>query len=151
MAVKVFPGSESILTFDTVEEGELNPCWFLYQPVSYKLHSRIGDKKQFKDMTNICKQHGVRVYSDVVINHMAGNGNDMYADHRNNAGSCIHWGPKAGSAGSPSWTTGWQYDNNVYTGIRPGLEFPSVPYSATDFHCERARNSWTDGNILNYG
>ena len=89
MAVKVFPGSESILTFDTVEEGELNPCWFLYQPVSYKLHSRIGDKKQFKNMINICKQHGVRVYSDVVINHMAGNGNDMYADHRNNAVSCV--------------------------------------------------------------
>ena len=89
MAVKVFPASEFILTFDTVEEGELNPCWFLYQPVSYKLQSRIGDKKQFKNMTNICKQHGVRVYSNVVINHMAGNGNDMYADHRNNAVSCV--------------------------------------------------------------
>ena len=151
MAVKVFPASESILTFDTVENGELNPWWFLYQPVSYRLHSRMGDKKQFKNMINTCRKHGVRVYSDAVINHMAGNGNDMYADHRNNAGSCIHWGPKAGSAGSPWWTTGWQYENNAYTGIRPGLEFPSVPYTASDFHCERPLNSWTDGNILNYG
>jgi len=151
MAVKVFPASESILTFDTVENGELNPWWFLYQPVSYRLHSRMGDKKQFKNMINTCRQHGVRVYSDAVINHMAGNGNDMYADHRNNVGSCVHWGPKAGSAGSPWWTTGWQYENNAYTGIRPGLEFPSVPYTASDFHCERALNSWTDGNILNYG
>ena len=151
MAVKVFPASESILTFDTVENGELNPWWFLYQPVSYRLHSRMGDKKQFKNMINKCRQHGVRVYSDAVINHMAGNGNDMYADHRNNAGSCVHWGPKAGSAGSPWWTTGWQYENNAYTGKRPGLEFPSVPYTASDFHCERSLNSWTDANILNTG
>ena len=151
MAVKVFPASESILTFDTVENGELNPWWFLYQPVSYRLHSRMGDKKQFKNMINKCRQHGVRVYSDAVINHMAGNGNDMYADHRNNVGSCVHWGPKAGSAGSPWWTTGWQYENNAYTGKRPGLEFPSVPYTASDFHCERSLNSWTDANILNTG
>ena len=151
MAVKVFPASEHILTFDTVEDGELNPWWFIYQPVSYRLHSRSGDKKQFKNMINKCRQNGVRVYSDAVINHMAGNGNDMYADHRNNAGSCVHWGPKAGSAGSPWWTTGWQYENNAYTGKRPGLEFPSVPYTASDFHCERSLNSWTDGNVLNYG
>ena len=38
MAVKVFPASEHILTFDTVEDGELNSCWFIYQPVSYRLH-----------------------------------------------------------------------------------------------------------------
>ena len=151
MAVKVFPASESILTFDTVENGELNPWWFLYQPVSYRLHSRMGDKKQFKNMIDTCRKHGVRVYSDAVINHMAGNGNDMYADHRNNVGSCVHWGPKAGSAGSPWWTTGWQYENNAYTGKRPGLEFPSVPYTASDFHCERSLNSWTDANILNTG
>ena len=151
MAVKVFPASEHILTLDTVENGELNPWWFIYQPVSYRLHSRSGDKKQFKNMINTCRKHGVRVYSDAVINHMAGNGNDMYADHRNDSGSCVHWGPKAGSAGSPWWTTGWQYEDNAYTGKRPGLEFPSVPYTSSDFHCERSLNSWTDGNVLNYG
>ena len=151
MAVKVFPPNEHILTFDTVEDGELNPWWFIYQPVSYRLHSRNGNKKQFKKMINTCRNNKVRVYADVVINHMAGNGNDMYADHRNYNGGCTHWGPKAGSAGSPWWTTGWQYQNNIYTGKRPGLEFPSVPYFASDFHCERALNSWNDGNLLNYG
>jgi alpha-amylase len=152
MAVKVFPASEHILTFDTVEDGELNPWWFIYQPVSYRLHSRSGDKKQFKNMINTCRKHGVRVYSDAVINHMAGNGNDMYADHRNSAGgSCIHWGPKAGSAGSPWWTTGWQFENNAYTKKMPVLEFPAVPYGPSDFHCERSLSSWTDGNILNLG
>lgn len=152
MAVKIFPPQEAINTFDTVENGELNPWWFIYQPVSYRLHSRMGTKKQLKNMINTCRKFGVRVYADAVINHMAGNGNDMYADHRNqDGGSCTHWGPKAGSAGSPWWTTGWQYENNIYTGIRPGLEFPSVPYTASDFHCERALNSWTDGKILNFG
>ena len=151
MAVKVFPPNEHIHTYDTVENGELNPWYFIYQPVSYKLHSRSGDKKQFKKMINTCRKNKVRVYADAVINHMAGNGNDMYPDHRNNQGSCIHWGPKNGSDGSPWWTTGWQYQNNPYTGKRPGLEFPSVPYTASDFHCERSLNSWTDGDLLNYG
>ena len=151
MAVKVFPVGEHILTFDTVEDGELNPWWFIYQPVSYRLTSRQGTKKEFKKMINTCRQKGVRVYADAVINHMSGNGNDMYADHRNNAGSCVHWGPKAGSDGSPWWTTGWQYENNKYTGKSPGLEFPAVPYTASDFHCERSLNSWTDPNILNRG
>ena len=151
MAVKVFPCQEAILTFDTVENGELNPWWFIYQPVSYRLKSRMGDKKQFKNMINTCRKNGVRVYADAVINHMAGNGNDMYADHRNWSGSCIHWGPKAGSAGSPWWTTGWQYGINPYSGKKPGMEFPSVPYFASDFHCDRACNAWTNPFILNYG
>ena len=111
----------------------------------------MGDKKQFKNMINKCRKNGVRVYADAVINHMAGNGNDMYADHRNWSGSCVHWGPKAGSAGSPWWTTGWQYGENPYSGKKPGLEFPSVPYFASDFHCDRACNAWTNPFILNYG
>ena len=82
---------------------------------------------------------------------MAGNGNDMYPDHRNHAGACIHWGPKAGSAGSPWWTTGWQFKNNPYTKRRPGQEFPSVPYVSSHFHCERTLSSWSDGEVLNYG
>ena len=151
MAVKVFPVGEHILTYDSVENGELNPWWFIYQPVSYRLTSRGGTKKEFKQMINTCREKGVRVYADAVINHMAGNGNDMYYDHRNHAGSCVHWGPKAGSDGSPWWTTGWQYENNKFTGKKPGLEFPAVPYTASDFHCERSLNSWTDPNILSRG
>ena len=50
LGVKVFPPNEAILTYDTVENGELNPWWFIYQPVSYKLKSRHGTRKQFKSM-----------------------------------------------------------------------------------------------------
>ena len=127
LAVKVFPPQEAILTFDTADEGEVNPWWFVYQPVSYKLTSRMGNKKQLKKMINICRKNKVRVYADTVINHMAGNGNDMNPDHRNWRGTCQHWGPKNGAAGSPWYTTGWQYGINQYSGQKPGMEFPAVP------------------------
>ena len=31
------------------------------------------------------------------------------------------------------------------------MEFPAVPYTPSDFHCERSLNSWTDPNILSRG
>ena len=43
------------------------------------------------------------------------------------------------------------YMKSNNTGLEPGMEYPSVPYIATDFHCERALNSWTDPFILNNG
>ena len=95
MTIEVFSVTEHILTYDTVEDGELNPWWYSYQPVSYRLSSRGGTKKEFKSMINTCRQKGVRVYTNAVINHMAGDGNDMYLDHRINVDSCIHWGPKS--------------------------------------------------------
>ena len=101
MGVNVFSVNEHILIYDTVEDGELNPWWFIYQPVSYRLTSRGGTKKELKNMINTCRQKGVRVYADVVMNHMTKDGNDMYLDHRNNADFCFHWGPKQGSDGSP--------------------------------------------------
>ena len=42
-------------------------------------------------------------------------------------------------------------ENSNNTGLRPGLEFPGVPYIATDFHCERSLSSWTDPFALNNG
>ena len=151
LAVKVFPPQEAILTFDTADEGEVNPWWFIYQPVSYKLSSRMGTKKQLKNMINTCRKNKVRVYADAVINHMAGNGNDMNPDHRNWRGICQHWGPKNGAAGSPWYTTGWQYGINQYSGQKPGMEFPAVPYFFSDFHCDRACNAWTNPFILSNG
>jgi alpha-amylase len=40
MGVKVFPPSESVLDFEHPENGELNPWYWMYQPVSYRLVSR---------------------------------------------------------------------------------------------------------------
>jgi len=145
LGVKIYSPNEHILTYDLVENNVVNPWWYITQTVSYKLNSRLGDKKQLKCMIDTCRKYNVRVYAGISINHMTGGGNDMYDDHR--AGSseqCIHWGPKTGSAGSPFWTISNRYENNSYTEKRPVLEYPSVPYFPSDFHCRLEIQNWFD-------
>jgi alpha-amylase len=48
------------------------PWWQRYQPVSYQLVSRSGDRAQFANMIDRCHAAGVQVYADAVINHMSG-------------------------------------------------------------------------------
>ncbi|PSK73027.1 glycosidase [Streptomyces sp. CS149] len=49
--------------------------WTSYQPVSYKIAGRLGDRAAFSAMVNTCHAAGVKVVADSVINHMsAGNG-----------------------------------------------------------------------------
>jgi alpha-amylase len=48
------------------------PWWERYQPVSYKLVTRSGNEEQFRNMVDTCNKAGVRVYIDIVINHMSG-------------------------------------------------------------------------------
>ncbi|MFC8210435.1 carbohydrate-binding module family 20 domain-containing protein, partial [Streptomyces sp. NPDC057296] len=49
--------------------------WTSYQPVSYKIAGRLGDRGQFKTMVDTCHAAGVKVVADAVVNHMsAGNG-----------------------------------------------------------------------------
>ena len=52
----------------------MNPWYWLYQPVSYKLVSRMGSTKELRDMVNTCRMNGVRVYAVAVVNHMTGDG-----------------------------------------------------------------------------
>ena len=54
------------------EHAKGSQWWLRYQPVSYKIFSRSGDRNQFAAMVKICKAAGVDVYVDTVINHMAG-------------------------------------------------------------------------------
>ncbi len=65
-SVQVSPPQEHILV---PEQGF--PWWQRYQPVSYQLVSRGGDRAQFANMVRRCQQVGVAVYVDAVINHMA--------------------------------------------------------------------------------
>nr|WBO77589.1 alpha-amylase family protein [Streptomyces sp. SBE_14.2] len=49
--------------------------WTSYQPVSYKIAGRLGDRTAFRNMVNTCHSAGVKVVVDTVINHMSsGNG-----------------------------------------------------------------------------
>ncbi|KAI0028576.1 glycoside hydrolase superfamily [Vararia minispora EC-137] len=46
--------------------------WTDYQPVSYILTSKRGNREQFASMISTCHNAGVRVIADAVLNHMAG-------------------------------------------------------------------------------
>ncbi|KAH8277618.1 hypothetical protein KR018_002242, partial [Drosophila ironensis] len=68
--VQVSPVNEN-----AVKEGR--PWWERYQPISYKLVTRSGNDDQFSGMVRRCNGVGVRVYVDVVFNHMAADGGNF--------------------------------------------------------------------------
>ncbi|MEH1013979.1 carbohydrate-binding module family 20 domain-containing protein [Micromonospora sp. CPCC 206060] len=72
-AVQVAPPQESV-SLPNSADG-VHPWYEVYQPVSYKLESRFGNRQQFADMVTACHSAGVRVYVDAVVNHMAGTNN----------------------------------------------------------------------------
>ena len=73
--------------------------WTRYQPVSYKLTSRSGGEEQFVQMVRSCRAHGVDVYVDVVINHMAGG---QLGDPPKTGRASTPWQYRSGPIPSPS-------------------------------------------------
>ncbi|MEU8601716.1 alpha-amylase [Streptomyces parvulus] len=60
--------------------------WTSYQPVSYKIAGRLGDRTAFKNMVDTCHAAGVKVVADAVVNHMSagagtGTGGSTYAKY----------------------------------------------------------------------
>jgi alpha-amylase len=62
--VQVSPVNENIIVSG-------RPWWERYQPISYKLITRSGNEAEFLEMTTRCNAVGVRIYVDVLPNHMA--------------------------------------------------------------------------------
>ncbi|NEQ52748.1 MAG: ATPase [Leptolyngbya sp. SIO3F4] len=70
-AVQISPPHEHRI----IEQGATPFPWYQrYQPVSYKLSSRSGNRAELADMINRCHKAGVKVYADMVVNHMASAG-----------------------------------------------------------------------------
>ena len=153
MGVKVFPHQEQVMSYQPFNDY-MNPWYFMYQPISYKLNGRMGNRTQLRNMIKQCRKYGVRVYADAVVNHMSGNGNDL-SKHRNPGAGCNTWGNKTSSAEpntSPFFTPAFTYEINPFNHRNNNvLEFPAVPYGPMDFHCEKALNAWTDPENLNTG
>lgn len=61
-AVQISPPQKSITRSE---------WWSRYQPLSYEITGRSGNRSQFKNMVDRCKAVGVDIYADAVINHMA--------------------------------------------------------------------------------
>lgn len=129
LGVKITSPNEHLLNFDVLENHQLNPWEYFIQPLSYKLnYTRLGTKKQLKSMINKFRRNGIRVYSQIIINYMTFNGNDVYQVHVNNDNACKTWCHKVGNSGSPFFTTEGRNQNNSYTGKKPIFEYPSFPY-----------------------
>ncbi|KAF3219913.1 hypothetical protein TWF679_010369 [Orbilia oligospora] len=126
MGVKIWPPQEHVWGSNYYEtDKQFRPWYFVYQPVSYRLHSRSGTREQLRNMIKACRSVGVRVYADAVINHMTANGNDIQ-NHRNT--DCSTYTGHNSTDGSPYFTSGNTYLINPYSGTRPAPEYPSVPY-----------------------
>jgi len=148
LGVKITPPNEYLLTENVIENGELNIWKYFYQTVSYKFKSRLGNKEQLKNMINKCRKNGIRIYSQVVINHMTYNGNDVYLEHYNEDNGALNtnWTIKSASGNSPFYTIKGRLKTAYsVTGKTPTFEYPSVPYCGTDFHCQQT----TDENLFN--
>jgi alpha-amylase len=72
--VQVAPPEESVTL-----ASQSHPWWEVYQPVSYQVSSRMGNRTAFAAMVTACHNAGVKVYADAVLNHMTGQGNTGYA------------------------------------------------------------------------
>jgi alpha-amylase len=81
------------------------PWYERYQPMSYILETRSGNEAEFKEMVERCRKAGVRIYVDVVVNHMAPPGPTA---------------PAKGTAGS--------------TADPLARDFPAVPFGRSDFN-----------------
>ncbi|WP_030671064.1 alpha-amylase [Streptomyces cellulosae] len=91
--------------------------WTSYQPVSYKIAGRLGDRTAFRTMVNTCHAAGVKVVVDSVVNHM--------------------------SAGSGTGTGGSSYTKYDYPGLYSSYDFDDCTGRVTDYrdrynvqHCE---------------
>ena len=66
--IQTSPPQEHILGSDASDQD----AWYIhYQPVSYKLESRLGTRAEYANMVATCNDNGIGVIADVVINHMA--------------------------------------------------------------------------------
>ncbi|XP_058467619.1 alpha-amylase A-like [Malaya genurostris] len=62
--VQVSPPTENVIITG-------RPWWERYQPASYNLNTRSGTEQEFANMVARCNHVGVRIYPDIIINHMA--------------------------------------------------------------------------------
>ncbi len=91
--------------------------WTSYQPVSYKIAGRLGNRAEFRHMVNTCHGAGVKVVVDAVINHM--------------------------TAGSGTGTGGSSYTHYDYPGTYSGWDMDDCRSDISDYrdryqvqHCE---------------
>lgn len=92
-----------------------HPWWQRYETVSYRLASRSGDETDFWSMSRICNDHGVRIYVDVVLNHMAAPVQQLLEN----------------TSGVEDFVVNTLLSQDVNIS---NSNYPEVPYTSKDFH-----------------
>lgn len=57
LGAKLFPAQEQVMSFETFS-NDLNPWYFAYQPVSYRLQGRMGSRDELRKAINTCRAAG---------------------------------------------------------------------------------------------
>lgn len=87
-AIKISPPQEFVIRVG-------RPWWEAYQPVTYNLSQFYGSEEEFRTMIDFCHNFNIKVYADLVMNHMA-DYCEAEPEHRGTNGhtfSKYHYGP----------------------------------------------------------
>ncbi|KAG8035239.1 hypothetical protein G9C98_001729 [Cotesia typhae] len=95
------------------------PWWERYQPISYQWTTRSGNETQFRDMVTRCNKAGVKIYVDVIINHMSANPENL----------------------TEKKTASGTGNSTADLGAR---NYSAVPYNNSDFHAPCSIDNWND-------
>ncbi|KAH0552222.1 hypothetical protein KQX54_007341 [Cotesia glomerata] len=96
------------------------PWWERYQTISYQWTTRSGNETQFRDMVTRCNKAGVRIYVDVIINHMSANPENLLKERKTASGT----GNSTADLGARNYS--------------------AVPYNNSDFHAPCSIDNWND-------
>lgn len=105
-AVQVSPPHEHAIIAGSPWSPHHQPWWSRYQVVSYQIASRSGNRHEFADMVRRCKDAGVEIYVDAIINHTTGVGSGV----------------------------GFTTDADALETHFSEYDYPAIPYSFDDFH-----------------
>jgi alpha-amylase len=118
-AVQISPPQEAV-----VLAADGYPWWQAYQPVGYDLNSRFGTQAQLASMITTCHAAGIKVYADVVPNHMTAQGNGGVGDHGTTFPDAYDYPPLYSAADFHSCRTSitnWDDESQVWNCELSGL------------------------------
>ncbi|XP_053683306.1 alpha-amylase 1-like [Sabethes cyaneus] len=161
--VQVSPPTENVII-------PPRPWWERYQPASYHLNTRSGTEEEFASMVWRCNQVGVRIYVDLIINHMAAtNGVGTGGSHVDSSGLDFPAVPYGSADFNPpceiyDYNDAYQVRNCWLVGLPDlnlGIEYvrnrivelmnKCIDYGIAGFRVDAAKHMWPNQLEMVYG